>query len=233
MNCSRAPVCTTAGPPTTRTFCPLARACRIQSATARITHRLRLLARDGRAHEAEDRGRLARALDRDDAHAVAGQQRSARRRAPPSSGRHSGPTAPQRDPAVHLRVADRRPAPVDQDVGLEVGRRVEAARGRRRRPAPARRPRLASSIGAAPWALRLDHGRLEQLGGRGDDLDAGVARVGLVLADVELLDLVLDAEPHQLVHDPRQHQRVDDVAAQLDHPRVALVARSVHNPGGV
>ena len=77
---------------------------------------------------------------------------------------------------------------------------------------------------------RLAQGRLEQLGAGSDDLDAGVAGVGLVLTDVELLDLVLDPEPHQLVHDARQHQRVDDMTPQLDDPRVALVVRSIHNP---
>ena len=57
---------------------------------------------------------------------------------------------------------------------------------------------------------------VELLGRGGADLDAGVARIGLALAELDLLDGVGAAARQDLVEHLGQEQRIDDVALQLD-----------------
>ena len=60
------------------------------------------------------------------------------------------------------------------------------------------------------------HNFVEDFVGRRRDLDAGVALIDAVLADLDFADLEVAALGQDLVEHLRQDQRIDNVAAQDD-----------------
>ena len=144
---------------------------------------LRLLGRYLAAHEAEDL-RLPGALERRDPHALV-----------PYDDLHAGfcvleDDAPgavrlalDGDRGVHLDVVNRDPQPVEQDLGWQVARRVEAFR---ENPGPGnlvQAHRLLMLRGRAQGARAL-HDAVEKLGRIGVDLHPADRGIGLVLADL-------------------------------------------------
>jgi hypothetical protein len=119
------------------------------------------------------------------------------------------------DAAVHLRVLDRDPVTSEPDHGLEVGRRVEVV------------GEDAVGLGGPEQDLagigRVDAVRLQPhhearevvllLGAHGED---GVRLVDRRLADGEAVDRVVAAVLEDVVEDPGEHSRVDEMSAYLD-----------------
>ena len=182
-------------------------------ADARDQQLLRLLGRDLAAHEAEDL-RLARALERRDAHAV-----MADHDLHPTLGvlEDDAPRPPglavDGDRRVHLDALDGEPASVDEHLRRQVAGRIE----------PLREHPLAHDLvgadrllvlGRRPQGAGALHDPVELLRGFGVNLHPAQRRVRLVLAGLELLDREIAADVHDHVHDLRQHHRVDDVALQ-------------------
>ena len=138
-------------------------------------HRLGLLARDVRAHEAEQ-GRLAGPLERHDPHpGVADDDRHAKldldhRHAPRrAAGRIDG------DAAVHLLIGDVDPVPAQADLGALVGRAVELL-GERAGDVGRDDPRVAGVDGRRPVLDQVAEDRIELgVAGRADG-DPRVAR---------------------------------------------------------
>ena len=119
-----------------------------------------------------------------------------------------------RDAAIHLGPLDLHPLAGQAHRGFQIGRRVETfgenAVGGRRRQVD-----LFDVLGQGADALRAIQQELQQVAGRGRDLDARIGRLVLAAADADVLDLELAAAIHHFVHDSRQGVRIDDVPVEL------------------
>ena len=174
---------------------------------------LRFLARDAAAHERKDLGLRTRALQGRDAHALMANDK---RLAGFDVGQCHRPRPPRArvdgDAAVHFRPLHLHPVTRQTHRGFQVRRRVkpfgEHAVGRRWHQVD-----LLDVLGQCPNALGSIQQQLEQFAGGCRDLDAGVRRLVLATANLDVLDHELAAAIHHLVHDLRQRVRVDDVAA--------------------
>ena len=143
-----APVWMMAGPPTKRIFRPRARVSAMPRATAATVSSFGRSAETSLDMKPNTCAGSLRGAGTTftasvvDEHAIARAARGARAcrpRAAPS------PVASEHDAAVHLDVLDRQPAAAVRTNVVEVGRRVEVRRGRRR--PPARPPTRASCAG--------------------------------------------------------------------------------------
>ncbi len=239
QNASTEPVCTTAGPSTHRIFLPLG---------LHAAHRLR----DPLDHQALWllRGNLAR-HEREGLPAAAARPLERvhldRRRGPqtirsPATTSLIGMVRARRpvddDAAVHLGVLDPDPFAGDPDLGGQVRRRVEALSGKTPSWSAAMSSTSPVSGGVAPRSASLSEQPVEHLP-LGADLDPREGRVVVALADLEGGHPIVGAGLDDLVEDPRQDQRVDDVAADLDdsrsprrasYPQVRLATASGRRP---
>ena len=210
---SRVPVCTSTGPPTRITLPPRARMSRSRWAISWISNTFGFSLETLLPMKAKTCG------------CVRGRSRGVTRT--PSwpttscspaltSGQRHRPGAPRLrvdgDAAVHFRPLHLHPVARQAHRGFQVGRRVkpfgEHAVGRRGHQVD-----LLDLLGQRPDALGSIQQQLEQFAVGRRDLDAGVRRLVLATADLDVLDHELAAAIHHLVHDLRQRVRVDDVAA--------------------
>ncbi len=222
-SCAAAPVCTTAGPTTAIVSLPSSRTRRSRRATSWMICALGFSLRDRRGHELE-RLALARALERHHAHAVVADHVElaladvAQRDGLGAVG--SGRCAPPRAAIAPARRSPSRAAPraPTRRRGARTSRGWSSSRtrrGRRRRPAPARARVLGRD---RDGAVLLDRGEdlLEVRPVAPEDAKHGRRDVGLGAPHVERQDLELAFEVHDVVHDLRHHERVDQVPLDAD-----------------
>ena len=119
------------------------------------------------------------------------------------------------DAAVHFLVLDVDPFALKADLRAVVRGRVEPL-GKGAVDVRGHGDAVLLRDGDGPVVVdAVEH--FPQDGGTGSvDLDAGIAGVGLALADADILDLVSRSMRQDLVEHLGQQQGIDDVALQLD-----------------
>ena len=177
--------------------------------------RLGLLARNGRAHEAEHAD-FTRPFDRQHAHPrMADHDRHADRHVAHRNAARLAAGAVDDDPAVHLLVVDVDPAAAETDLGRLVGRAVKPFGKRTGDVGRDHRGVFGMNRRGAVLDQIAQDG-LEHFLIVGPDRDPRIARIGAAHADLALADLERAAHQQDAIQDLGQEQRVDDVTANLD-----------------